>query len=171
MNANGAKPVVAHGLAILIKSLNLITDFSTGRSLFLCSKSAELLSPPAGRDCSYIKSWSAGSYKLRFLQLLQVYLVMIKNIIMCIVLKHCKMDKETYKCRCCAVLCTPAMKCTPVNFHQESVTCMKLTLITHTSAISILWEQAFDVGINRKKNSGVHFTAGVLNTSTMLAFT
>lgn len=50
----------------------------------------------------------------------------------------------------------------PVNFYQESVRCVKLTQVTHTSPISISWK-AFDAVINRMtiiQWMVVHFTAG-----------
>lgn len=49
-----------------------------------------------------------------------------------------------------------------VNFYQESVRCMKLTLVTYASPISISWK-AFHAVINRKKKiqwMGVHFMGG-----------
>lgn len=31
-----------------------------------------------------------------------------------------------FEYRCCVVFCTPAVKCTPPNFYEERITCMKL---------------------------------------------
>lgn len=50
-----------------------------------------------------------------------------------------------YKWQCCAVICTPTVKCSPLNFYQESVTRMKVALVTRASPFSTLWK-AFGTG-------------------------
>lgn len=71
------------------------------------------------------------------------------------IFRHLLRCSQTNSCRCCAILCTLLRSTPSVTFYKKSVTCVKLTAVTHAGP---------DAEINRKQIQRVQSIFGFNNT-------